>query len=172
MRTAPADYGVGLLTWWFVLWTTAVVVAHDGQLEFARIERVDGATRTVSLAQQKGNGTASAANVQAEGGPTHGEDSGVRLRWQEYPTGSLPERIEWVFDLLSNFRGMAWNWRIPSLPGPPKDVQKLLKEHSRERSRRYQDRSLANNLFRDTRFSEMREDGSLPATYVLISSGR
>jgi hypothetical protein len=118
---APIDYGVGLIHWWFVLWTTAVMVAYDGQVEFSRIERVGGATRTLpGLQSSESNSTV--AN-ESKGKEERDVDS---LMWEDYPTGSFIERVDWVFDLLSNFRGMAWNFRIPNLPSPPKAVQKAI----------------------------------------------
>jgi hypothetical protein len=54
---------------------------------------------------------------------------------------SFIERIDWVVDLLSNFRGMSWNWRIRSLPSPPKDVQRLLNGSDDDESKKQNPRS-------------------------------
>lgn len=149
VRKAPIDYGIGLITWWFVLWTTTVMIAHDGQEEFARIERAEGATRSFQVPHHGVNGHAGGAKVEKTLMP--------RVRWQQYPTGSMLENVDWVFDLLSNFRGMSWNWRIASLPGPPEIVRQSLKSQSSEaikeiaRPRPAQDDVSHNQLLKDAR---------------------
>ncbi|KAJ6191773.1 membrane bound O-acyl transferase family-domain-containing protein [Bipolaris maydis] len=36
------------------------------------------------------------------------------------------ERLDWVHDIVYNFRGMGWNWRISAVPPPPKAIQMQL----------------------------------------------
>jgi Membrane bound O-acyl transferase family len=43
--------------------------------------------------------------------------------WQSYPTDSLRDRIDWVSDLIFNFRGPGWNWEVPSNPSLPAHVK-------------------------------------------------
>ncbi|KAI9807363.1 MAG: hypothetical protein M1833_000106 [Piccolia ochrophora] len=45
-----------------------------------------------------------------------------RYAWQPYPVDSVRERLEWVADLMTNFRGIGWNWRISGLPEAPREV--------------------------------------------------
>lgn len=123
---APIDYGIGLITWWFVLWTTAVMIAHDGQGEFARIERVEGATRQLSAVKRKDSSTGRHEN----GVVSQTKNDTAHVAWKQYPTGSAWENIDWIVDMLSNFRGMSWNWRISSLPSPPESVRNDLKRTS------------------------------------------
>ncbi|KAI9886750.1 MAG: hypothetical protein M1823_001459 [Watsoniomyces obsoletus] len=47
--------------------------------------------------------------------------------WQTYPENDFRQRLVWVLDLVTNFRGVGWNWQLPGLQGPPKDVQDQLK---------------------------------------------
>lgn len=49
---------------------------------------------------------------------------------QPYPLSPFIECLDWVLDIFCNFRGMGWNWRISSLPPPPKWVQEQLRENS------------------------------------------
>jgi hypothetical protein len=43
--------------------------------------------------------------------------------WQSYPTDSLRDRIDWVCDLIFNFRGPGWDWEVPSNPSLPAHVR-------------------------------------------------
>lgn len=56
--------------------------------------------------------------------------------WERYPLESFSERVRWVADLVSNFRGIGWNWQIPGLLGPPQDVQNHLDGSKTVRSER------------------------------------
>lgn len=47
--------------------------------------------------------------------------------WQSYPE-NVWERIDWISDLVINFRGPGWNWAIPTLPRPPSFVASRLPE--------------------------------------------
>ncbi|KAJ0167123.1 hypothetical protein CTA2_4301 [Colletotrichum tanaceti] len=39
--------------------------------------------------------------------------------WQAYPeNGTFLERLGWVIDLYTNFRGVGWSWAVPSVPSP------------------------------------------------------
>jgi hypothetical protein len=51
---------------------------------------------------------------RAETGPVY---------WQGYPTSSFLERLDWVVDLFTNFRGINWNFQIPDLPPRPSWVE-------------------------------------------------
>ncbi|ESZ90037.1 hypothetical protein SBOR_9580 [Sclerotinia borealis F-4128] len=55
--------------------------------------------------------------------------------WQSYPE-NIRERLDWISDLVINFRGPGWNWAIPSLPKPPPSVYAKLGEHVDEVSRK------------------------------------
>ncbi|KAK1600056.1 membrane bound O-acyl transferase family-domain-containing protein [Colletotrichum navitas] len=39
--------------------------------------------------------------------------------WQAYPEdGTFLERLSWVIDLYTNFRGVGWSWAVSSVPSP------------------------------------------------------
>ncbi|KAI9784011.1 MAG: hypothetical protein M1816_001093 [Peltula sp. TS41687] len=46
--------------------------------------------------------------------------------WEHYPLGNFSERARWIADLVSNFRGIGWNWQIHGLLGPPQEIQDQL----------------------------------------------
>ena len=48
--------------------------------------------------------------------------------WQSLPANPVT-RFDWTLDLVSNFRGVGWNYQISSLPPPPPSVQLAL-QHS------------------------------------------
>ena len=47
--------------------------------------------------------------------------------WQSLPA-TLASRVDWTLDLVSNFRGVGWNYQISSLPPLPPFVQRELKQ--------------------------------------------
>jgi hypothetical protein len=130
VRVMPADYGVGLITWWFVLWTTAIMITYDGQVEFARIERDESGRKMLGNPKDENGEVMFSANGHDTRNGKNKANNTLHLKWQEYPVDSMVERLDWVLDLLSNFRGMSWNWRIPSIPDPPKEVQDALKSQN------------------------------------------
>ncbi|KAI9818423.1 MAG: hypothetical protein M1827_000482 [Pycnora praestabilis] len=62
-------------------------------------------------------------NNKAQGTPT---DRTGTFAWQRYPLQPFSERLDWVLDLITNFRGMGWSWRISGIPPPPPHVQAQL----------------------------------------------
>jgi len=154
-RGAVAAYGVGFAMAWSILWTTVVIIFHDGQLDFARIERACGTTGRVrhdgtnqktaiipGRDQDPGkestlkDQSATSSLVKSQGFVDAEIDSCKvsALIWQHYPDHPFLERLDWVLDLMTNFRGMAWNWRISNLPNPPKEVSKQLSNHTHPRN--------------------------------------
>jgi hypothetical protein len=61
----------------------------------------------------------------------HGSREVCLFRWQAYPK-PFPHRLAWVLDLVTNFRGTGWNWRISSLPPLPGSVLAQLDKPSSE----------------------------------------
>ncbi len=130
---APA-LGLGLVQFWSVVYVAALLVFNDAQTDFQRIERLEGVS-----------GKCHASHPSKEGGSRNQTDSnghipqkstaGPRNRhgefaWQPYPLTPFIERLDWVCDLFCNFRGAGWNWRLPTLPPPPKWVQEQLQRNS------------------------------------------
>ncbi|KAF2115151.1 membrane bound O-acyl transferase family-domain-containing protein [Lophiotrema nucula] len=142
---APA-FGLGIVSAWSVIWLMAILVVNDAQIDFQRIERMEGAFRRSSQELDTQNGTMAPASekhdksqrqngVSTNGlierkdhlGPAkrHGE-----FAWQPYPLTPFVERLDWVLDIFCNFKGMGWNWRISTLPPPPKHIQEQLYRNS------------------------------------------
>lgn len=154
--SVATGFAIGLLSAWSILWSATLIIFNDAPRDFKRIERqekwpaVDGGPNTAS------NGTADSAVVSgvqtgtsgtvaktylskkpsklSNGSLNHG---GGRLvfahktgsfSWQSSPK-LITERLDWVSDLVCNFRGMGWNWRIPGLPPPPSWVQEQLQRN-------------------------------------------
>lgn len=146
-RGAVAAYGVGFAMAWSIVWTAIMLVVHDGQVDFARIERASGSTGRVQPDETRSrrsdnlkrgqdestlkNRSANPNDVKSHSTGNSEIDAagGSELIWQHYPAHPFLERLDWVLDLMANFRGMAWNWRIPNLPNPPKKVVEQLSRH-------------------------------------------
>jgi hypothetical protein len=126
---------------WSVIWTIVVLIVFDGQKVFSRIERPSGATGLSTKISTTNHTSLKAISAEtrdeeplrdrlaAKQNATHpgyhrmsGAKDTSRYAWQSFPISPLLERMDWVLDLMMNFRGMGWNWRIPTLPEPPKDV--------------------------------------------------
>ncbi|KAJ8069830.1 hypothetical protein OCU04_000244 [Sclerotinia nivalis] len=72
-------------------------------------------------------------------GPTHGQSNADGMTefeyyWQSYPD-NIWERLDWISDLVINFRGPGWNWTISTLPKPPPSVYAKLGEPADEASK-------------------------------------
>lgn len=134
-RSACSSYGVGLGNAWSILWFTAILLVNDGKKNFNRIERIRGATLTLPIPQLRSK------KVGDDQGILEPDSTEVKSRYtaivslasvselaslkyynQHYPAQSFLERLDWSIDLMSNFRGVSWNWRTSSLPPLPKPV--------------------------------------------------
>ncbi|KAF2142938.1 uncharacterized protein K452DRAFT_286569 [Aplosporella prunicola CBS 121167] len=142
-NSAPA-FGVGLISSWSILWTATIMIVHDAQNDFQRIERTEGAVSSSLKKMQNGGPkqmrglrpvttikdidyAAEQKRLGTKAGPTHRKG---KFAWQHYPLHPFAERLDWVADVFCNFRGMGWNWRISGLAPPPEWVQKELAEES------------------------------------------
>jgi hypothetical protein len=148
-RGATCAYGVGIGMAWSLLWVTTILLVHDGQMEFKRIERASdtpdshpnasskktlmrGPTdenfaysndidSTTAIHQRKHmNGL-----IEPKESSTSLEDDN-KLIWQSFPAHSFWQRLDWVMDLMTTFRGATWNFRIPNLPDLPAEVQERM----------------------------------------------
>ncbi|EME42926.1 hypothetical protein DOTSEDRAFT_72384 [Dothistroma septosporum NZE10] len=136
-RSSAAAYGVGLLSAWGTLWTASIMFFNDCQSDFRRIERADaGAVARLSATRYKStsvNGSLSNGTIAtAVSGPTEDELDGADrlatqyashrtgpLFWQSYPQRPFSERLDWMIDCFSNFRGIGWNFQTYGVPSPP-----------------------------------------------------
>lgn len=129
---APA-MGIGLISAWSVAWVFAIIICNDAQTDFQRIERSEGFFKKSSKARegqyQNGNANGPPTNdmIKGHAGPSnrHGE-----FAWQPYPLTPFIERLDWVLDILTTFRGAGWNWRPSILPPPPKPIQHQLLQNT------------------------------------------
>jgi hypothetical protein len=62
------------------------------------------------------------------------EDITVDYYWQSYPEDFF-DRLSWVADLVTSFRGVGWNWVIPTVPELPPFVKSKLGEPVTEESK-------------------------------------
>ncbi len=139
-------YGIGLMCMWGIVASAYLLVFNDPGTSFRRVERRDVREANGHL-QPEANGSAtitktsttlespSLRNRQVWGvngpGPvpvvekdSKQQDSPYRLVWQGFPE-PLAHRLDWTIDLITSFRGVNWNFRIPSLPKvdlPPDDA--------------------------------------------------
>ncbi|OCK81757.1 hypothetical protein K432DRAFT_380982 [Lepidopterella palustris CBS 459.81] len=139
-RNMTSAFGIGIISAWSVIWLATILVVNDAQTDFQRIERLEGVTGKSTdpgpngTLQEVGKGEIDTHKAvrTAPKGPGHlgpGQRHGP-FAWQPYPLSPFIERLDWVLDILCNFRGMGWNWQISGLPPPPKWIQEQLRENS------------------------------------------
>jgi len=153
-RNPAAAFGVGLISAWSLLWTATIVIVNDCQTDFRRIERrervldqssarLEDSAVTSSLdaapgssGRQDQSGLSQRGKTAANGASAGEHQSPAQRQgtftWQSYPTKPFVERLDWVADIFSNFRGMGWNWRIAGLSPPPRSVQEDLAHNDGE----------------------------------------
>ena len=134
-------YGVGLLNAWAVLWSATLIIFNDARADFKRIEEHQ-ATSGDGSSSRLGRGTSTDVD-KADGEALRRRDvngavkqSSSEVEQQEpiqrstYVLQSLPEsfhhRLDWVLDLVSNFRGVRWTYQISGLAPPPPHIQSSL----------------------------------------------
>lgn len=147
-----SGFGVGLIASWLLTWSITWLIFNDPQKDAKRVERrrdkvgratKDGESNGVASGTEKytngdTNGNASRRkqqNGQHNGSTTPGKTDVNKDKpaefdffWQSYPLDSILARIDWVQDLVHNFRGPGWNWELPSNPGLPPHVLASLGE--------------------------------------------
>ena len=138
-------YGIGLLNAWSVLWTATLVIWNDARGDFKRIEQHGGADGNLPVDQAQGATTASnsladgelrarlvdretkdSSHAPQEDRKRSGSTKGEIYVWQTLPP-TFYHRLDWVCDLVSNFRGVRWNYQLSGLPPPPPHIQSSLK---------------------------------------------
>ena len=135
-RSAPAAYGVGLISAWGTLWTSALMFFNDCQTDFKRLEKADEAALQKTLSSQNGTDSAyeklpTAAKKLAKKAALQSSEAYATqtpsqrkgpVFWQAYPT-HLPSRVDWILDLFCNFRGIGWSFQTTGIPKPPKHIE-------------------------------------------------
>jgi hypothetical protein len=129
----PANgYGTGLITTWFYIWSTTILLANDVQKDFKRIVK-EPAGEKRGIDEQSASSVAvdSTSNLRRRTARQYPDASNQQFRkvyqWQPFPS-KLSDRLDWVSDLIFNFRGPNWNWRLRSLPPMPEAVVKDISE--------------------------------------------
>ncbi|PLB43167.1 hypothetical protein P170DRAFT_418946 [Aspergillus steynii IBT 23096] len=129
-------YIVGLIAAWWSIWVMTLLVFHDAQRDFRRIERrpLEREDDRRESAETRSRHADGVRHAVASGGPPN-EEYPEPLVWQTYP-GSWSHRLNWVLGLLLNLRGPEWNWRISSVGPLPASIRTQLDpKHRRSRSR-------------------------------------
>ena len=144
-----SGYMIGVISSYWVIWSTTLLLFNDPVKNFQRIERRPVSTRTNSPgsfdkneninAADPDDGTASlskSSDAQRNKGLPKDPakkylDRNETLVWQPYPQPFL-HRLNWVFDLLVNMRGAQWNWRISPMGPLPASVQERLNPGKRD----------------------------------------
>ena len=144
-------YGIGLLNAFAVLWSAALLIWGDARADLKRIEEhdatdesrpiTDQAKGVTSGAEQNADGDLKARRADGEAKDSSGStsliestdssDSSKRVTyvWQSLPS-TFKHRLDWVCDLVSNFRGLRWNHQLSGLPPPPPHIQSSLQDPS------------------------------------------
>lgn len=115
-------YCTGLITTWFWIWNSTILVFNDVQKDFMRIEKeyvqpsstpVHDLDQPGVVLEPKGTKNYDTSLIVTQ------RDKGKRkvYHWQSFPD-SFSHRVHWVLDLILNFRGPNWNWRARSSPLP------------------------------------------------------
>ena len=140
-------FGTGIISAWSVLWVQTILVVNDTQLDFQRIERLEGVHGSGRKVEQ--NGTLAEIKELGKKRPKVWRMASLEASTSLYQKRSslvlgcvmvishgnhtpslFIERLDWVLDILCDFGGMRWNLRISGLPPPSKWVQEQLRENS------------------------------------------
>lgn len=132
----PANgYGTGLITTWFYIWSTTILLANDVQKDFKRIVKEPIDER--SEVNDQGGSSEYVDNTSNPRRRTVRRNPDVPKRqsrnvyiWQPFPQ-ELSDRLDWACDLIFNFRGPNWNWRLRSLPPLPEAVLRDIHEDTK-----------------------------------------
>ena len=136
-------YGIGLLNAWAVLWSATLLVFNDARGNFGRIEvqkgevereadgNVDGVPdgSSTSREESKDQSLKSRDANGHIGQPGKGKVVPTKATYQTLPP-TVYHRLDWVLDLVSNFRGLRWKHQLSGLPPPPPSIQKRLADPS------------------------------------------
>ena len=146
--SVAVGYIIGLLNAWAILWSATLIIWNDARRDYKRIEKHDLAdessptdqTKEMSTGAQKatdgalrarrvdGDSQESSSSLQENGQRPQSSKREIYV-WQNLPP-TLYHRLDWVCDLVSNFRGVRWNHQLSSVPPPPPHIQSSLQGHS------------------------------------------
>lgn len=146
-RHPASTLGLGIVSAWSIIWTSVFLVFDDCQANYLRLQQRNKSSIS-DHEKSKANGEASLSDVdritidssngsirkRGDGGkkqqPTSHASTSLstdkRYYWESYPISSLVERFDWMTDVLTDFRGISWNWRVSYLPPLPREVAESL----------------------------------------------
>ncbi|KAL0939366.1 uncharacterized protein CTRU02_205976 [Colletotrichum truncatum] len=125
-------YTSGLSAFWGILSNINTFIFTAPQFEFERVARRKRSKTLSPKSSSRASSPVTRSNSQ----------SGLRKRagskkrrnqitapdvnvdefeyyWQSYPgNGTFLQRLGWVLDLYTNFRGVGWSWAVSSVPSP------------------------------------------------------
>ncbi|MCJ1462353.1 hypothetical protein MMC07_000953 [Pseudocyphellaria aurata] len=102
----------------------AVASGRDGDEKQARRRRDDQNGILSSTPKAHSSPPADLQQITPRNGPL--ADDSTYYVWQGLPPTFL-HRLGWVLDLVSNFRGLGWNYQNASLPPPPSHILSTLR---------------------------------------------
>ncbi|KDN68977.1 hypothetical protein CSUB01_07346 [Colletotrichum sublineola] len=133
------SYVAGLSAFWGILFGLTMLVFTAPQFEYERVVR----RKAKKPASSSGSSNPSSRTSSPDDRTASPNGSGFRKRggnkkrraarvtapevnldeheyyWQAYPeNGTFLERLSWVIDLYTSFRGAGWSWAVPSVPSP------------------------------------------------------
>lgn len=142
-RNPASAFGVGIISCFIIQYCFAVLVADDCQTDFQRIERSEALTSEPAPGQPNGHATNGDFRRRAgfnDKAPAKGRQMRIKesnvlgphqrrgpLFWQGFPQGPWLERMDWIVDVFTSFRGVGWSWQTSGVPPPPKWVQAQLR---------------------------------------------
>ncbi|KAI8314567.1 hypothetical protein K4K59_002648 [Colletotrichum sp. SAR11_240] len=131
-------YTSGLSAFWGMLSSVTNLVFTAPQFDFERVARRKVSKTAASSpkpSRKSSRSNSPAARSISQGGLRKRAGSKKRRNnkatapdvnvdkyeyyWQSYPeNGTFVERLGWVVDLYTNFRGVGWSWAVSSVPSP------------------------------------------------------
>ncbi|KAL4800988.1 membrane bound O-acyl transferase family-domain-containing protein [Aspergillus venezuelensis] len=110
-RLGANGYMVGLMMVWWIIWVSTLLVFHNVERKFRRIERVPDIKTQDAARQQNGH----TSNKQKAAGSLK---NGETLIWRSYPQ-TIGHRLGWTVALFLNMRGPDFSFRLSSLDPLP-----------------------------------------------------
>ncbi|TDZ33714.1 hypothetical protein C8035_v011186 [Colletotrichum spinosum] len=128
-------YTSGLSAFWGILSNLTNLVFTAPQFDFERVARRKRSNKPSSPKPSRNSSRSSSPSSSPSNGLRKRAGSKKRRQnkvkapdvnldeyeyyWQSYPeNGTFMERLGWVLDLYTNFRGVGWSWAVPSVPSP------------------------------------------------------
>ncbi|KAF2718702.1 hypothetical protein K431DRAFT_230290 [Polychaeton citri CBS 116435] len=143
-RGPAPTFSLGLVSCFAPFWVAAGMVFNDCQSDFQRIEyqpseassgngSIDSPASLQSSTPTQKNGelrkrqskTSPVPNGNAK--VSRRARSGSSFGWQQYPDKFSIARCDWLFDVLTSFRGVGWNWQRSCVPPSPPSFENKIK---------------------------------------------